>query len=163
MRKSIAIVFFLFLCSSCHNTTSSQEAPIGNEKDTIAALGFTNSRTESPVLNLEWRLKQGEQDGPVQIVSCAINKKQELELKYRNVSADRIDVVRIVLLAYDQAGEQKDFAAGSPYQTITDQQELAHQQSAGVRIPLQDTQVSTVRAYVVKVHYASGGSWENSW
>lgn len=158
MKKPIAAVFFLFLCS-CQGNTGRQK-PSGN-KETGSSAAFAPAKTESPAADLEWRMSQGQQGGPVQIVSCTVNEKQEVELTYRNVSAERIDGLRMVLFGYDHKGARKDFAAGIPYRYVTDQQLVVPGKSASMLISLQDTTIAKVAAYTVKAHYTAGGSWEN--
>lgn len=158
MRRIAASGFFLFLCS-CHSQEAGQEPRAADS--VIVAPAFAAARIESSSADLEWRLKQGQQNGPVQIVSCTVNEKQEMELKYRNASAGRIDGVRIVLFGYDDAGARQDFAENTPCRYVTDQQVVDPDEQASLFLSLQHTPISKVAAYAVKVHYASGGSWEN--
>ncbi len=157
MRKIAVSGVFLLLCS-CHSQEAGQEPCTA---DSSAAPAFAAARVESSAADLEWRLKQGQEAGPVQIVSCTVNEKQEVELRYRNASAGRIDGVRMVLFGYDDAGTRKDFAENTPYRYVTDQQVVEPDKQASLFLSLQHTPVSKVAAYAVKVHYTEGGSWEN--
>lgn len=152
--------FFLLWCSCAHEP-GRQDPSAENESGSPAPDSFTSARAEVPAGELAWRLQQGQQGSPVQIVSCTVNKKQELELRYRNNSAEPVDGVRIILFGYNAGEESLDLVPGTSYQYITDQQLVAPGSSGKMVYSLQNKQVSSVTAYVIKVHYTSGGSWEN--